>query len=557
MDNEKFRELSDLINAMCDGGHNSDIVQQLEAQLRNDPDAVQSFVHYLDMHANLRWLVTPVESTMTNTPTIVGRMDEPHIRLPSRLARIVNQHGLFVLAASVLFCLGAYWFGARTSSISQIADTKAAPDGGAQLLVPDDGGVARITGLVDCKWEEGQEQLFFGQALRSGQSVSLTEGLLQFTFGSGAKVVLQGPATFTPNTGMTAELAHGKVSAVITEAARGYTVLTPTAEIVDLGTEFAIDVDVDGSTELHVLDGDVVARRREADGDLLGEAVHGRKLDAYRFKSDGESVEKMSAQPEKFVRNITPQLTEEELPPLPIKQDLELWTAADLLVHRDAQGFVSSWGDICIGDNQAANDACQFVKADQPIWVEDTGYGQPALRFDGKSTRLYTDAISTGNRVTIFVACAPSSDGQNATRWGGQLLNFGGQAPTIELAVHHDQVVYSGLWAANAVGVKVIMGEVKSERILAGPRYVFAYTYDRDKDHAELWVNGESQGTAFASLSCEISGPRTIGGHGFHDYQEAFYRGDIYEVLIYDTALEQSDVQQVNDYLIERYHIEK
>jgi hypothetical protein len=556
MDNEKFRELSDLVNAMCDGGGDPDIVNRLEAQLRSDPEAVECYVYYFDMHANLRWLAAP-SGLPTSNMLELGPADKHPELFPWRLVNIVNQHGLFVLAASVLVCLGAYWLGAHLSPVSQVAGTEEIQDDDAQSLTAADGAVARITGLVDCKFQAGQKELAFGQAIPSGQRINLAQGLLQFTFDSGAKVVLQGPATFTPQSGMDAELALGKVSAVVPEPARGYTVTTPTAEIVDLGTEFGLDVEEDGSTELHVLEGDVVARRRQADGNLLGEAVHGRKLDAYRFESEGESVERMSAEPEKFVRDISPQLTEEELPPLPVKQDLELWMAADLLVNRDEAGLVSSWGDICVSDNQTANDACQFLKDDQPVWIDDTGSGQPALRFNGKSTRLYTDAISTGDQVTLFVACAPSSDGQNATRWGGQLLNFGGQAPTIELAVHHDQVVYSGLWAADAVGVKVIMGEVKSERILAGPRYVFAYTYDREADHAELWINGESQGTAFASLGCEITGPRTIGGHGFYDYDGAFYRGDIYEVLIYDTAFEQSDVQQVNDYLIERYHIER
>jgi hypothetical protein len=556
MDPEASSELRELINAMCDGLANRDVVQRLEEQLGNDPDAVRGFVEYLDMHAALRWLVAPVSMPDDQLVHPSASVDRPK-SLPWRLARSINQHGLAVLAASLLLCVLTFLLGNLGSSIGFLAEGGARLDPGASGIDSNDIGVARITGLVDCKWKTSHEKLDFGQAIPSGQSIELTQGLLQFTFDSGAKVIMQGPARFTPQSGMDAQLAHGKVSAVVPERARGYTVTTPTAEIVDLGTEFAVDVDENGTTEVHVLDGDVVARGRLPDGKLRGEAVHARKSDALRFVSHVEDIGRMAAQPEKFARHITPKLTEEELPPLPVVHDLELWVAADLLVNRDDTGRVSAWRDICIGDNQAANDACQFLRDNQPMWVADSGLGQPSIRFNGDSTRLFTDAISTGNRVSMFVVCAPSANGQNATRWGGQLLNFGGQAPTIELAVHHDQRVYSGLWAANAVGIEVVTGEVLSKRTIAGPRYVLSYTYDMDLERAELWVNGESQGTATASLSPQISGPRTIGGHGYHDYVEAFYRGDIYEVLIYDTAIDDSERSLLTDYLCERYHIEQ
>jgi len=556
MDPEVSSELRELINAMCDGRADRDVVERLEEQLNNNPDAVRGFVEYLDMHAALRWLAAPVCQPDDQLALDLASVERSESR-PWRLAKSINQQGLAVLAASLLLCVLTFLLGNQGSSIGFLADGDANFDPVSSEIDSIDNGVARVTGLVDCKWETSNEKLDFGQVIPSGQSIELTQGLLQFTFDSGAKVIMQGPAFFTPQSGTSALLAHGKVSAVVPERARGYTVTTPTAEIVDLGTEFAVDVDDNGTTEVHVLDGDVVARGRLPDGELRGEAVHARKSDALRFVSHDEDIERMAAQPEKFARHITPKLSEEELPPLPVIHDLSLWVAADLLVNRDETGRVSAWRDICIGDNQAANDACQFVRDNQPMWVADSGLGQPSIRFNGESTRLFTDAISTGNRVSMFVVCAPSANGQNATRWGGQLLNFGGQAPTIELAVHHDQRVYSGLWAADAVGIELITGEVRSKRTIAGPRYVFSYTYDMDLERAELWVNGESQGTAIASLGPQISGPRTIGGHGYHDNVEAFYRGDIYEVLIYDTALDNLERTQLTDYLCERYDIEQ
>ena len=552
METEHSQEFRELINAVCDARDDAEVTSRLEAELEHNPDAIKRYVEYLDMHASLRWLAGPLsalEDGLIGVPSAAGTRETGI----GRLAQRVNRHGLFVLAASVLVCVLSFWLGSNSESFMPLALLGGSAESSNTEI---DSGVARITGLVDCQWDSNQKPLSFGQSIEPEQRIELTEGLLQFTFESGAKVVMQGPASFTPKSDMTAELAHGKLSAVVPEQARGYTVTTPTAEVVDLGTEFALDVDQDGTTEVHVLDGDVVARGREADGILRGEAVHARKLDALRFASHTIDVERMPAEPDKFARQITPKLTKEELPPLPVTHDLKFWVAADLLVNRDELGRVSAWRDICIDDNQEANDACQFVPENQPRWIADTGRGLPGVRFNGKSTRLFTDSISTGDRVSVLVACAPSAYGQNATRWGGQLLNFGGQAPTIELAVHHNQQIYSGLWAADAVGVKMITGSVKSERILSGIRCVFAYTYDMDADKAELWVNGKSQGTASASLSPQITGPRTIGGHGYHDYSSAFYFGDIYEVLIYDTALNEAEQRALTRYLFERYHID-
>ena len=67
--------------------------------------------------------------------------------------------------------------------------------------------------------------------------------MLQLTYDTGAKVTVEGPVDMVMTTAIEAKLSEGKIAAAVPRFARGYTILTPTAEVVDLGTEFGVSVD--------------------------------------------------------------------------------------------------------------------------------------------------------------------------------------------------------------------------------------------------------------------------------------------------------------------------
>lgn len=573
MKSEDRKNLLDLIDAVCGDRCDDETLAQLEQRLRDDPDAISEYVRYRSMHAELFWL-TAQDGKKDGHVAEDGRQlsgrDSQKLREEAVVTKVsavgwLRKNLHYAIAASLLlvavgFISGQYW----QAGFRPIAnrdpgeDSRQAESDADQLAAerPSDARlseVARITGLVDCKWTDKEQPIFFGRSIQSGENIEISEGLVQLTFSQGAKVILQGPARFVPESVKQASLEFGKLSAMVPVQARGYTVTTPTAQIVDLGTEFALDVASSGITEVHVLEGDVVARRRLPDGQLRGGAVHARKLDAIRFENDDDEAQWIDAEPDKFARQITPTLTSEELPPLPVTSDLKLWVAADLLVSKDSEGRVSAWRDVCIGDNQIGNDACQFSDDEKPAWISDAGFGKPAIRFNGESTRLFTDAFATGNKVTAFVAFRPSTEGQLKSYWGGHLLNFGGYAPTIELAVRENDIVTSALWAADAVGTGINVGVVKNGKVERGSPQILCYCYNLSSDVAEQWLNGESQGTDPASLSARTNSTRTIGGHGRPDITGAFFKGDIYEVLIYDSALPDDQRELVHNYLEKRH----
>jgi hypothetical protein len=97
-----------------------------------------------------------------------------------------------------------------------------------------------------------------GAPLR-GQTLKLAKGSVEFTTARGATVVLEAPAEFRFESAQRLRLARGKAAAEVPPAAKGFTVITPSGEVIDLGTKFGVDVSTSGSSEVHVFKGEVVA----------------------------------------------------------------------------------------------------------------------------------------------------------------------------------------------------------------------------------------------------------------------------------------------------------
>ena len=153
--------------------------------------------------------------------------------------------------------------------------------------------VGRITGMVDCRWTNPETEPFAGAYVPLGRKYLLAAGLLEITYDSGAKVILQGPCDYTVDSCVGGFLKLGKMTARIgkREKRRGesgveerelatsaagakhpaanlrsptpsprspaplFSVRTPAAVITDLGTEFSVEVKQGGELDVHVFDG--------------------------------------------------------------------------------------------------------------------------------------------------------------------------------------------------------------------------------------------------------------------------------------------------------------
>ena len=114
--------------------------------------------------------------------------------------------------------------------------------------------VATLTDGVDVKWADSKQPAQLDSLLRP-ELMKLIEGYAEITFHGGAKSVIEAPVEIELQSIERAYLHTGKMSAIVPVEARGFTVNTPSALIVDLGTEFGVHVKEDGSSDIHVFKG--------------------------------------------------------------------------------------------------------------------------------------------------------------------------------------------------------------------------------------------------------------------------------------------------------------
>src|SRR5690606_18530094 len=117
--------------------------------------------------------------------------------------QFINRHGLAVAAMATVIVVGIAWHHlsllgefdrlySLTSTPTSAEHHRIRSDSQRAAIMPGPTSVARATAVVNCEWFDGNSELKFGDQLSPGQRVRLKQGLLQLTFGTGAKVVVEG-----------------------------------------------------------------------------------------------------------------------------------------------------------------------------------------------------------------------------------------------------------------------------------------------------------------------------------------------------------------------------
>ena len=114
--------------------------------------------------------------------------------------------------------------------------------------------IATLDYVSNARW--GGEEQVPGDALGKGKQ-SLEIGLARLGFRNGVTVTLQGPAEFEVLSTSKMIFTSGILTASIPKSAIGFEVLTPTMDVVDLGTAFGVSVGGNGETDVCVFEGEV------------------------------------------------------------------------------------------------------------------------------------------------------------------------------------------------------------------------------------------------------------------------------------------------------------
>ena len=140
----------------------------------------------------------------------------------------------------------------RDASVSHLTETSAEPTAT---------GIAFVSQWVPDPAEERPNETatvangWTGRLLEPG-AFDLDHGCAQIEFFCGARLIVEAPASIELMSAKSARVMTGRLRVTVPPAARGFTLFSGDRQIVDLGTEFGLDVS-DGQSEVLVFEGEV------------------------------------------------------------------------------------------------------------------------------------------------------------------------------------------------------------------------------------------------------------------------------------------------------------
>ena len=286
-----------LARGMCDGTIREDELVHLNALLAASEQNRQRYLDYVGIHADLKWRFggvshdLPADESALDLP---GKSNQVRMRAKRRpifwreiveLGQDFAQQPLSIVLLVLSLLSGGVLVATflsinatpRHSPVSR-SPIEQAPVAKLPMNGEPPVSVATVSQLNNAAWDiSGQPA---GDGLTAGKRLRLSSGFAEITFDSQAKVIIEGPIDITISGANGCILDSGKLVAQVPKSARGFAVQTPTLTIVDLGTEFGVQVIkasappgrttsehvvqspvVEGSTEVHVLRGEVSITR--------------------------------------------------------------------------------------------------------------------------------------------------------------------------------------------------------------------------------------------------------------------------------------------------------
>ncbi|MDF1658743.1 MAG: FecR domain-containing protein [Verrucomicrobiales bacterium] len=246
---------------------------RVEDALRRDADLRECFLHQVQLDSALLYLIPEAGSEMADSfeSAVMARLrsegaDEGRKFAKSVLTEIVEEReeinplrwpdllkaGLISAAASIALMFGLqeiifseHPFGQRITQ-NRIAGPEF---------------VARVELSDELVWSEETARVARRDGWLTSGLIEIQSGEAMIAFNSGATATVEGPAALSIESSNRVFLNKGKLTADVPPPASGFTVNTPRLNAVDIGTRFGIEVDAEGNSELHVMEGAVEASR--------------------------------------------------------------------------------------------------------------------------------------------------------------------------------------------------------------------------------------------------------------------------------------------------------
>lgn len=270
-------ELQEVLSNLFDGRLKGDDRTRLQERLRNDPEARELYLDLCDTHAALAW----------EHGLLVASVDPP--AGPRRSLTDHRRRARYAAAVGVLLCVSMVLI----AVVLQTDGEKAGLDGPT---------VARVTDRIDAVGTANEAE-WTGDVTLGGE-YGLERGLVRLAYPSGVSVLIEAPARFAATAEDRILLHEGRLSATVTPEGSGFTVETPTATVVDFGTEFAVDVDREERSEVHVFEGHVRVEPKRRGPQSPAASVDLRTDQAVRIDGTSPRAAGIDLASDRFIRSL-------------------------------------------------------------------------------------------------------------------------------------------------------------------------------------------------------------------------------------------------------------
>lgn len=258
MNDQDADDLRFRILQLLDGELGQEEVAQLDAELRNDPQARRLYLEFAQLHNAL-------ESRSVSRAQI-GRAPLFSVeKLLARQRRSSVTKALLAAAAVLTVTFISLWLMVAERRTTSLASFEVAAQSVFTLTHP------------------GDDHAPTENILRAGSRLRVTTGVVEGKFASGVRFVAEAPCDFRVETEDRIALAEGVTWFEVPANAVGFAVETQKIHVVDLGTRFGVVALRDKDHEIHVTKGMVEASPRTKDHakhKIVIKAGQARRLDA-------------------------------------------------------------------------------------------------------------------------------------------------------------------------------------------------------------------------------------------------------------------------------------
>jgi ferric-dicitrate binding protein FerR (iron transport regulator) len=353
---EHRSELFRLLSSLVDEQLSEEEACRLE-ELLADQEARRLYLQYVDLHARLFSLPNAGESTLPGVDALAGVIGSEAASVSPNMVRPGTrrhrEHCSPRQRRGALQKLTRLWryvaVAAATLAATILVQVALRPahEAGHSRSTQEHAAtyVATLVQAADAEWGPATAAYQPGARILAGE-MELRKGIARLGYDGGIELIVEGPAWLRLESGMAATLLAGKVVFRADDASAPFTLSTPASVLVDLGTEYAVEVRAE-QEEVHVFSGEVQRLAKGAQPNALPELLAAG--DARRYgESTSASGDPAILEPAKFVRQL-PEAAKGAANPAEGLLAYEGFDYADAGALRDeaaagGSGFVGPWG---------------------------------------------------------------------------------------------------------------------------------------------------------------------------------------------------------------------